>query len=74
MVSKIFSCHLNGGGTQPAAPQPMATILPNLADITDLSGVARWQTWMIKDLPTPETDFPESYKWNDNTTRRRVCI
>ena len=34
-----------------------------LCDLTDLAAVDRWQNMMIKDLPKPPSDYPESYKW-----------
>ena len=58
------------GGTQPMA----LTLMVKLEDLTDLSSVDRWQAVMLKDLPTPETSFPESYKWNDNDPKKGLAL
>ena len=50
------------------------TLMVKLEDLTDLSSVDRWQTVMLKDLPTPETSFPESYKWNDNDPKKGLAL
>ena len=49
------------------------TLMVKLEDLTDLSSVDRWQAVMLKDLPTPETSFPESYKWNDNDPKKGLA-
>ena len=50
------------------------TLMVKLEDLTDLSSVDRWQAVMLKDLPTPETSFPESYKWNDNDPKKGLAL
>ena len=56
------------GGTQPMA------LIDKLENITDLSSVDQWMRRQLKDLPTPEIDFPESYKWNDNDPKKGLAL
>ena len=49
-------------------------LIDKLENITDLSSVDQWMRRQLKDLPTPEIDFPESYKWNDNDPKKGLHL